>query len=90
MGLELFTICAKISGAECTVVPLANDLPQVPVAAHRMCEVTKIRCFDVDEQLSRAREHSLMYLRGHLVTFYLRKDCPVRVQRDIDICKIVL
>jgi hypothetical protein len=55
--LELFTICTKVSGAECTVVPLSNDRPQVPVAAHRdTCEVSmKTRCFDVGEQLPRAR-----------------------------------
>jgi hypothetical protein len=45
VGVKLFTICAKVPGAECTAVPLSNDLPVTTVAAHRaMCEVTKIRC----------------------------------------------
>ena len=83
VGIDCLTIFTKIFGAECTTVPLSNDMPHMLVAEGKsMCEITKISYFDVNEQLPLEQVTQVMYLRGRLV--YLRK---YEVPLGIDICK---
>ena len=64
--VDFLTICTEVFGAECTAVPLSNDPPSHvpgPVAVHRfMNDVTKICCFDVDEQPTTAQHERMSKL----------------------------
>jgi len=73
VGVEHLAVCAKVLGTECTAVPLANDTPHMPVAERKgMCEVTKISCFDGDEQLLHTRASKVMFHTCG-VTWYVRR-----------------
>ena len=73
VGIDHFTILTKVFGTEYTAVPLSNDTVHIPVAEGKfMCEVTKISCFDADEQLLYTRPRKVM-LHTCRITWYVRR-----------------